>query len=84
MKKVCGKDGDLSFYISFCFEIHIIPVANVEKKNECTKEEYEIFDDLAEWKYGENAKNPHFEYPQHDLDSFEGFVRVRMSDTCLL
>lgn len=81
-RRFAEKTGISAFTSPFLLRNSHFPCGQCRKKDECTKEEDEIFDDLVEWKYGENAKNPHFEYPQSDLDSFDGFVHARMSDTC--
>lgn len=81
-RRFAEKTWISAFISPFLLRNSYYPCRQCRKKDECTKEEYEIFDDLAELKFGENAKNPDFEYPQHHLDSFEGFVHVRMSDTC--
>ena len=81
-RKFAEKTGIAAFVSPFLLRNSRFPCGECRKKDECRKEEYEIFDELAEWKYGENAKNTDFEYPQADLDSFDGLIHTRMSDTC--
>jgi hypothetical protein len=81
-RKFAEKTGIAAFTSPFLLRNSYCPCGQCWKKNECLKEEYDIFDDLLEWRHGENAKNPHFEYPQADLDAFEGLVHARKSDTC--
>ena len=81
-RRFAEKTGIAAFVSPFLLRNSHFPCTQCRKKDECTKEEYDIFDDLAEWRYGENAKNADFEYPQADLDSFNGLIHARMSDTC--